>query len=92
MTNVRLFCFQVLHPLRGEVLTMGTTAYLTWKRHPDYAETKTNLWLNGAGGQLVLLTEGVDHHCSVGAEDVKDTSAISMFSQNSHFALIGTDQ
>lgn len=67
---------QVFHPLKGEVLIAGTTAYVTWKEQAEWGSVTEsssedgdgeviNLWVTAAGGEGTFVAAGVDADCSV---------------------------
>lgn len=59
-----------MHPLRGEALISGTTAYVTWIERAEWGIEEDgaevmDLWITRAGSHEELIASGVDAACSV---------------------------
>lgn len=63
---------KVFHPLKGEQLTAGTVATVTWKAREEVSAGEEgvgiqgiDLWLVAAGGGEALVAQGIDATCAV---------------------------
>ena len=63
---------KVFHPLRGEHLTTGTVATVTWTANEEMTTAEESvgmegidLWLVAVGGEEALIAQGIDATCAV---------------------------